>query len=85
MLDRIIILIMMLAFVCFVGLVVVYVREPDLTIVIVMMVAFAMHDFWISALKPGAKLPGMTATGIEERPSAVSGKPLAGPKDDYTP
>lgn len=84
MLDRIIIAIMLLALVGFTGIIVGYVREPDLTVVIVMMVAFALHDFWISALRPGAKLPGMRSD-IEERPSAVSGKPLAGPKEDYTP
>lgn len=84
MLDRIIIVIALLAFVCCTGLIVVYVREPDLTVVVVMMVAFATHDFWISALRPGAN-PSGSRTDIEERPSAVSGKPLAGPKEDYTP
>lgn len=84
MLDRIIIVLAFLAFACFTGLVVVYVREPDLTVVVVMMVAFALHDFWTSALRPGAKPPG-ARDDLEERPSAVSGKPLAGPKEDYTP
>ena len=84
MLDRIIIAVMLLAFVCFAGIIVVYVREPDLTVVVAMMVAFALHDFWISALRPGATVPGVR-DDIEERPSPVSGKPLAGPKDDYTP
>jgi hypothetical protein len=84
MLDRIIIVAALLAFTAFAGIVVSYVREPDLTVVIVMMVAFALHDFWISALRPGARQPG-SRTDIEERPSPVSGKPLAGPKEDYTP
>ena len=84
MLDRIIISIMLLAFACFAGLVVVYVREPDLTVVVVLMVAFALHDFWISVLRPGAQAPGVR-TDIEERPSPVSGKPLAGPQENYTP
>lgn len=84
MLDRIIVAVALLAFACFTGLVVVYVREPDLTVVVVMMVAFAFNDFWISVLRPGAQTPG-ARTDIEERPSAVSGKPLAGPNEDFTP
>ena len=84
MLDRIIIVVILAAFVGFTGIIVGYVREPDLTVVVAMMVAFALHDFWISALRPGAKSSG-TSTDIEERPTAVSGKPLAGPKEDYTP
>jgi hypothetical protein len=84
MLDRIIIAIALLALIGFTGIMVGYVREPDLTVVIVMMVAFALHDFWISALRPGVQPPG-TRTDIEERPNPVSGKPLAGPKEDYTP
>lgn len=84
MLDRLIIVIALLAFICFTGLVVVYVREPDLTVVVVLMVAFATHDFWISALRPGAN-PSGTSTDLEDKPTAVSGKPLAGPKEDYTP
>lgn len=84
MLDRVIIVAMLVAFVCFTGIMVGYVREPDLTVVIAMMVAFALHDFWTSALRPGVKPPG-ASTGLEEKPSAVSGKPLAGPKEGYTP
>ena len=84
MLDRLIVLFWLLAFAVFAGLVVVYVREPDLTVVIVLMVAFATQDFWISVLRPGAAQPG-TRSDIEERPSPVSGKPLAGPDKGYTP
>lgn len=84
MLDRIIVSFWLLAFAAFAGIVVLYVREPDLTVVIVLMVAFAFQDFWISVLRPGAAKPGMR-TDIEERPSPVSGKPLAGPDKGYTP
>lgn len=84
MMDRIIVVIALIALAAFTGIIVGYVREPDLTVTIVMMVAFAFHDFWISVLRPGAQAAG-TRTDIEERPTAVSGKPLAGPKDDYTP
>ena len=84
MLDRIIVSIALLALVGFTGIIVTYVREPDLTVVVVLMIAFAFHDFWISVLRPGAAQAG-TRSDIEERPSAVSGAPLAGPRDDYTP
>ena len=84
MLDRLIVVIGLLAFAGFTGLIVVYVREPDLTVTISLMVAFAFQDFWISVLRPGAT-PGGIRTDIEERPSPISGKPLAGPDEDYSP
>ena len=84
MLDRIIVVIALLALTGFTGIIVGYVREPDLTVTVVLMVAFAFHDFWISVLRPSASQPG-ERTDIEERPSPISGKPLAGPKEDYQP
>jgi hypothetical protein len=84
MLDRIIVVIMLLALAGFTGIIVAFVREPDLTITVVLMVAFAFQDFWISVLRPGATQPG-TRTDIEERPSPISGKPLAGPDEGYAP
>ncbi len=84
MLDKLIVSIWLLTFAAFAGLVVVYVREPDLTVVIVLMVAFATQDFWISVLRPGATQGG-ARSDIEDRPSPVSGKPLAGPDKGYTP
>ena len=84
MLDRLIVSIWLLAFAGFTGIIVLYVREPDLTVAVVLMVAFALHDFWISVLRPGAIEAG-ARTDIEERPSPVSGKPLAGPDKGYTP
>lgn len=84
MLDRIIVVIALLALTGFTGIIVVFVHEPDLTVVVVLMVAFAYNDFWISVLRPGATSSG-TRTDIEERPSPISGKPLAGPGEGYTP
>jgi len=84
MFDRIVVAVWLLAFAGFAGIVAAYVREPDLTVVVVLMVAFAFHDFWISVLRPGAAQP-VTRTDIEERPNPVSGKPLAGPDKGYTP
>lgn len=83
MLDRIIVVIALLALAGFTGIIVSFVREPDLTVVVVLMVAFAFHDFWISLLRPGAT-QAATRNDIEERPSPISGKPLAGPGEDYT-
>ena len=84
MLDRIIVVIALAALTGFTGIIVGYVREPDLTVTVVLMIAFAYNDFWISVLRPGAKQPG-ARTDIEERPSPISGKPLAGPDEGYTP
>lgn len=84
MMDRIIVSTILAALVGFTGIIVVYVREPDLTVAMAMMMAFAIQDFWVSVLRPGATQHG-TRTDIEERPQPVSGKPLAGPKEDYTP
>ena len=84
MLDRLIVVIALLAFAGFTGLIAAYVREPDLTVTITLMVAFAFHDFWISVLRPGAASAG-ARTDIEERPSPISGKPLAGPDEGYRP
>jgi hypothetical protein len=85
MLDRIIVSIMLLALVGFTGIIVGYVREPDLTVTVVLMVAFAIQDFWISVLRPGATPQSGTRGDIEERPSPISGKPLAGPDEGYAP
>jgi len=84
MLDKIIVFLAMTALIAFCGIVVVYVKVPDLTVIIVLILFIAAHDFWVSVFRPPAVEPRME-TGLEERPTAVSGKPLAGPKDDYTP
>jgi len=84
MLDRVLVLIAMLCLALFCGIVVYRVAIPDLTVTIGVILFIAFHDFWVSVLKPGAAQPG-TRTDVETRPHPVSGEPLAGPKDDYTP
>jgi hypothetical protein len=86
MLDKVLVLIAILGLTAFCGIVVYSVAVPDLTVTIVLILFIAYHDFWISVFRPkaGAEEPVMQA-GLEARPTAVSGKPLAGPKDDYTP
>lgn len=76
MLDKILVLISLLGLVAFLGVVLGFVAEPDLVIVTSLMVALAMHDFWISVFKPRETedLP------LEALPTGVSGKPLP-PKD----
>lgn len=48
MLDKILATISILMFIGFVSIIVVFVMEPDLTIVIVGVVALAVYDFWRS-------------------------------------
>jgi hypothetical protein len=86
MLDKVIVFIVMLALAAFCWIIVYSVAVPDLTVTIVLILFIAFYDFWCSVFRPqaGAEAPRMQS-GLEERPTAVSGKPLAGPKDDYTP
>ena len=86
MLDKVLVLIAMAGLAAFCGTVVYFVAVPDLTVTIVLILFVAFHDFWISVFRaqPAAGGPHLE-TDIEELPSAVSGHPLAGPKDDYTP
>ena len=83
-LDKIIVFVALVALVAFCGIVVVYVKIPDLTVTISLILFIVAYDFWVSVFRPPATEPKMES-GLEERPTAVSGKPLAGPKDDYTP
>lgn len=48
MLDKILATISLLALISFMGIVVVYVKELDLTIVIVVVLIMATYDFWIT-------------------------------------
>jgi hypothetical protein len=84
MLDKIFVFIALVGFVVFCGIVVVFVKVPDLTVTVGLILFIAIYDFWVSVFRPRATEPRLE-TGLEERPTAVSGKPLAGPKDDYTP
>ncbi len=76
MLDRFLVIISMLALIAFLGVVIGFVREPDLIIVTTLMVALAGHDFWISVFKRknGAE-PEMSDIPLESLPTGVSGKP----------
>jgi len=86
MLDKVLVLIAMLGLAAFCGVVVYSVAVPDLTVTILLILFIAFHDFWISVFRPQpAGQEPQLESGIEELPSAVSGHPLAGPKDDYTP
>ena len=51
MLDKILAAISLLALISFLAIVVVYVREPDLTVVVVVVMAMAVYDFWLETSK----------------------------------
>ena len=78
MLDKILVLVAMVALVAFLGVVIGFVAEPDLIIVTTLIVALAMHDFWISVFKPGADTSKTEDMPLEALPTGVSGKPLPG-------
>lgn len=76
MLDKILVAIGLAALVAFLGVVVGYVAEPELIVVTSLMVALAMHDFWISVFSPRAHSePPPPTAPLEARPTGVSGKP----------
>ncbi|MEM8743258.1 MAG: hypothetical protein AAGF14_01340 [Pseudomonadota bacterium] len=85
MLDKILVLISMAALVAFLGVVLGFVAEPDLIIVTCLIVALAMHDFWISVFKPGADTSKVEDLPLEALPTGVSGKPLPGQKEPEKP
>ncbi|MDA7949101.1 MAG: hypothetical protein MPJ78_16690 [Hyphomicrobiaceae bacterium] len=78
MLDKILVLISMVALVVFLAVVIGFVAEPDLIIVTTLIVLLAMHDFWISVFKPGAETSKVEDLPLEALPTGVSGKPLPG-------
>ncbi len=84
MLDKILVLISMIALVAFVGVVIGFVAEPDLIIVTTLIVALAMNDFWISVFKPGADTSKIEDLPLEALPTGVSGKPLPAKKKPKT-
>ena len=51
MLDKLLALISIICFASFVGILVFYVREPDLTIICVAVVAMALFDFFLLTKK----------------------------------
>lgn len=77
MLDRILVLISLGGLVAFCAVIIRFVPEPDLTITIVLMLALATHDFWITVFRP--RQPSRLEPGgkLESAPTGVSGKPVA--------
>lgn len=76
MLDKILVLISMIALIVFCGVVVGYVREPDLFVVVALVLALASHDFWISVFSKEQPTTLEGGGELEARYTAVSGKPL---------
>jgi hypothetical protein len=74
MLDKILVLGSFLGLIGFLSVVIIFVAEPDLIIVITLMVALAMHDFWISVFKP-REVSAEEHVPLEALPTGVSGKP----------
>ncbi len=73
--DKILVLLSMLLLMSFCGLIVVYVGLPDLTLVMVGVLALACYDFWITVFRPrptGAPMQD----DLEARPGGVSGKTI---------
>lgn len=76
MLDKLLVSISMLALIAFIGVVIGFVAEPDLIVVSSLMIALALHDFWISVFRPvEEKEPPPPAVPLEALPTGVSGKP----------
>lgn len=76
MLDKILVAISMIAVVAFLSVVLGFVAEPDLIVVTSLIVALALHDFWISVFSPKAVPQRVENLPLEALPSGVSGKPL---------
>ncbi len=76
MLDKVLVLVAMVALVAFLGVVIGFVAEPDLIVVTTLIIALAMHDFWISVFKKGADTSKTEEMPLEALPTGVSGKPL---------
>lgn len=76
MLDKILVAISMVALIAFLGVVVGFVAEPELIVVTSLMVALALHDFWISVFRPRAHAEAPPpVVPLEALPTGVSGKP----------
>lgn len=78
MLDKILVAIALVALAVFLGVVIGFVAEPDLIVVTALIMALAMHDFWISVFRPRAiSEPPPPAVPLEALPTGVSGKPAS--------
>ena len=50
--DKVLVLIAMLGLIAFCGAIVYFVFEPDLVVVLVLCLAMAFWDFWVSVIRP---------------------------------
>jgi len=76
MLDKILVAIALIALTAFISVVIGFVAEPDLIVVTALIMALAMHDFWISVFRPRTvSEPPPPTVPLEALPTGVSGKP----------
>jgi len=75
MLDKFLVAISLVSLIAFLGVVLGFVAEPDLIVVTSLIVALAMHDFWISVFSPKAAAKKTENMPLEALPTGVSGKP----------
>lgn len=76
MIDRILVALSLLALFLFCGVVLYFVAVPDLVIITVLVLALATQDFWISVFRKSEPVAMVPHEELEERFTAVSGKPL---------
>lgn len=76
MIDKILVTLSLLALYLFCGVVLYFVAVPDLVIITVLMLALATNDFWISVFRRRQPVGMVPHDELEERFTAVSGKPL---------
>lgn len=76
MVDKLLVLLSMIALAVFCGVMLVWVAEPDLIVVTAFVLALAFHDFWISVFRKEKPSAPDTGAELEERYTAVSGKPI---------
>lgn len=76
MLDKILVALSMAAVVAFLGVVLGFVAEPDLIVATSLIIALALHDFWISVFRPRESASSAKSDiPLEALPTGVSGKP----------
>ncbi len=82
-LDKLFVAIALLGLFAFCGIIMWSVAIPDLTITILLVLALACNDFWISVFRPpGGARPAKMEYGLEDLPTGDFGKPLPGSTKD---
>lgn len=77
MLDKILVAFSMAAVIAFLSVVLGFVAEPDLIVATSLIVALALHDFWISVFRPRESASSAKSDiPLEALPTGVSGKPI---------